>query len=155
MPRPVIDAKLDSPHRPRPARRRAASRTGASIDHGLHLGYRKGKSGRPLGARGVYLGNQDYKVETIGTADDRTEADGVAVLDWRQAQAKAREQQRRAARGGRPGVEEPAAPLHRRATRCDDYLDLVRGAPQIAVARAQPDRGADRAGARRDRASHS
>ena len=38
-----------------------------------------------------YVGEGGYKVETIGTADDTADADGVAVLDFRQAQALLRE----------------------------------------------------------------
>jgi integrase len=66
------------------------------IDPGLHLGYRRprGRKGKPAGAgRWVvryYLGNQAYKVEIIGTADDYGDADGVTLLDFSQAQAKAR-----------------------------------------------------------------
>lgn len=58
-----------------------------AIDHGLHIGYRR-TSGRWVVR--VYVGLQNYKVETIGTADDVTDADGVAVLNWSQAQEKAR-----------------------------------------------------------------
>ncbi len=38
-----------------------------------------------------YVGEGDYKVETIATADDSADADGLAVLDLRQAQALIRE----------------------------------------------------------------
>src|SRR6266481_335313 len=38
-----------------------------------------------------YVGDGEYKVETIATADDKADADGVAVLDFRQAQALIRE----------------------------------------------------------------
>jgi integrase len=38
-----------------------------------------------------YLGKQAYEVEKIGTADDLPDADGVAILNYWQAQAKARE----------------------------------------------------------------
>src|SRR5262249_21968985 len=61
-----------------------------SIDPGLHLGYRKGVAGGKWVAR-CYMGEGGYKVETIGTADDKADADGIAVLDFRQAQAIARE----------------------------------------------------------------
>ena len=53
----------------------------------------------------VYLGGRRYRVETIGTADDNAAADGVAVLDWRQAQLRARERQ--ATIAGRLGGQEP------------------------------------------------
>ncbi|HXB79681.1 MAG TPA: site-specific integrase [Bradyrhizobium sp.] len=38
-----------------------------------------------------YIGNQSYEVESLATADDHSDADGVAILDYRQAQARARE----------------------------------------------------------------
>jgi integrase len=67
------------------------------IEPGLHLGYRRprGRKGKPAGA-GVwvvryYLGSQNYKVEAIGTADDYGDADGIRLLDFSQAQAKARQ----------------------------------------------------------------
>ncbi len=61
-----------------------------SIDVGLHLGYRKGRGGGKWVAR-WYVGAQNYRVETIGTADDRIDPDGAAVLSFAQAQAKARD----------------------------------------------------------------
>jgi integrase len=107
MPRPVKDSKLDS----RTARAKLTARGKPyyrAIDHELHLGYRKSRSYGRWVAR-IYVGNQQYRVETIGTADDHGEADGVAVLDWRQAQARAREHQAAIARE-LAGVEEPEAP---------------------------------------------
>jgi integrase len=104
LPRPVKDSKLDS----RAARAKLAPRGKPyyrAIDHELHLGYRKSRSYGRWVAR-IYVGNQQYRVETIGTADDHGEADGLAVLDWRQAQAKARERQAAIAREI-AGVEEP------------------------------------------------
>jgi integrase len=118
MPRAVKDAKLDT----RTARARLAPAGRPyyrAIDHGLHLGYRKGKTTGRWVAR-IYLGGQAYKVETIGTADDRADADSVAVLDWRQAQAKAREKMAALARE-QAGVEEPAGP-YTVQNALDDYL---------------------------------
>lgn len=60
-----------------------------AIDTGLHLGYRKGKTGGRWVMR-WYVGNQDYRVETIGTADDIIDADGSAILNFWQAQGLAR-----------------------------------------------------------------
>ena len=56
----------------------------------MHLGYRKlkGRAGTWLARH--YLGKQVYEVERIGTADDLSDADGEAILDYWQAQAKAR-----------------------------------------------------------------
>ena len=90
MARTVRDAKLES----RTARSVLAVRGKPyyrAIDPGLHLGYRKGRAGGRWVVR-RYVGDQDYKVETLdGIADDRQDADGVAVLSFAQAQAKARE----------------------------------------------------------------
>jgi integrase len=61
-----------------------------AIDPGLHLGYRKGRGGGKWVMR-WYVGDGEYKVETVGTADDSADADGVAVFDFRQAQALLRE----------------------------------------------------------------
>ena len=38
-----------------------------------------------------YVGDGVYQVETVATADDSADPDGVAVLDFRQAQALVRE----------------------------------------------------------------
>jgi integrase len=68
-----------------------------SIDPGLHLGYRRGKNGGRWVVR-WYVGDQDYKTETIANADDVADADGVAILNFAQAQQAAREMRSRAAR---------------------------------------------------------
>ena len=60
-----------------------------AIGKGLHVGYRKGKSGGVWVVR-CYLGNQDYHLETIAEADDVLDANGVEVLDFWQAQDVAR-----------------------------------------------------------------
>jgi integrase len=61
-----------------------------SIGEGLHLGYRKGRTeGKWVVRR--YAGNQAYLTDTIGTADDIEDADGTVVLNFWQAQEKARE----------------------------------------------------------------
>jgi integrase len=60
-----------------------------AIGEGLHLGYRKGKvEGKWVVRR--YAGNQAYITDTIGTADDIEDADGARVLNFWQAQDKAR-----------------------------------------------------------------
>jgi integrase len=68
-----------------------------AIDPGLHLGYRKGKNGGRWVVR-WYVGDQDYKTDTIANADDTADADGVAILSFAQAQSVAREMRSRAAR---------------------------------------------------------
>src|SRR5262245_10174801 len=62
-----------------------------SLEPGLHLGYRKSLGGAGKWIARHYIGDQAYTVETLATADDHSDADGVAVLSYRQAQAKARE----------------------------------------------------------------
>jgi integrase len=88
MPRVVKDAHLGS----RTARadlRSSGQPYYRAIDAGLHLGYRRGKkAGRWVMRR--YLGGERYLVETIGIADDLSDADGVKVLSYHQAQARLR-----------------------------------------------------------------
>ncbi len=59
------------------------------IDAGLHLGYRKGNAGGKWVMR-WYVGDQAYRVESLGAADDVIDADGDLILTFSQAQAKAR-----------------------------------------------------------------
>ena len=92
MARTVRDKSLES----RTARSRLDARGKPYyrlIEEGLHLGYRKPQSTAAAGKWVVrhYIGGQSYEVETIATADDRSDADGVAVLNFKQAQDKARE----------------------------------------------------------------
>jgi integrase len=61
------------------------------IESGLHLGYRRLKGRAGSWCVRQYVGDQSYVVETIAAADDYSDADGVAVLSFAQAQAKARE----------------------------------------------------------------
>jgi integrase len=90
MARRVHDKALDS----RDARRRLKIRGKPyyrALERGLHLGYRRlggGQAGTWVARH--YIGDQQYEVERIGTADDVSDADGVAVLDFWQAQDKAR-----------------------------------------------------------------
>jgi integrase len=91
MARKVRDATLDS----REARRRLKVRGKPHfrmLDRNIHLGYRRLR-GAVAGTWCVrlYTGNQSYRVEKIGIADDVSDADGTVVLDFYQAQAKARE----------------------------------------------------------------
>jgi integrase len=87
----------------------------------LHLGYRKGKDARRWVAR-LYLGGGQYRVENIGHADDVADADGVRILDYWQAQEKARGLQGErttASGGGKYTVRHAIA----------DYLDSLDGRP--------------------------
>jgi integrase len=91
MARKVRDATLDS----RDARRKLKIRGKPyyrALDRGLHLGYRRlggGVAGTWVARH--YVGEQSYVVEKIGMADDVSDADGTVVLDFYQAQGKARE----------------------------------------------------------------
>jgi integrase len=93
--RTVQDARLQTreARSKLPARAKPHYRT---IEEGLHLGYRKprGRRGKPAPAGKwllrSYRGGQNYRVETIGIADDFSDADGVVILDFAQAQNKAR-----------------------------------------------------------------
>jgi integrase len=90
MARTIKDALLDT----RTARGRLRARGKPyyrSLDPGLHLGYRKPLAGSGKWVARHYIGDQSYEVESLATADDHSDADGEAILDYRQAQAKARE----------------------------------------------------------------
>src|SRR5262249_16980604 len=90
MARRVHDRNLDS----REARRRLKIRGKPyyrAIERGLHLGYRRlgdGQAGTWVARH--YIGEQHYEIERIGAADDNSDPDGVAVLDFWQAQEAAR-----------------------------------------------------------------
>jgi integrase len=61
------------------------------IEPGLHLGYRRlgdQQAGTWMVRR--YVGHQQYAVAKIGAADDYSDADGVELLSFKQAQDKAR-----------------------------------------------------------------
>lgn len=61
-----------------------------TIEPGLHLGYRRLATGAGKWVARHYIGDQKYEVETIGVADDFSDADGVAILDFHQATNLAR-----------------------------------------------------------------
>lgn len=90
MARTVRDANLEK----REARSRLEARGKPHyrvMEEGVHLGYRRLKAGIGNWVVRHYVGDQKYEVETIGAADDKSDADGVAILSFSQAQAKARE----------------------------------------------------------------
>lgn len=89
MARTVRDANLEK----REARRRLAARGKPHyrvLEEGLHLGYRRLKTGTGNWVVRHYVGDQKYELETIGPADDLSDADGIKILSFSQAQAKAR-----------------------------------------------------------------
>jgi integrase len=88
MPRSVRDAKLET----RTARAKLAIQGKPhfrALDPGLHLGYRRGLEGGSWSVR-MYIGDGNYQLTRIGVADDMADADGVAVMNFTQAQAAAR-----------------------------------------------------------------
>ena len=89
MARTIKDASMDS----RTARSRLKARGKPywrGLEPGLHLGYRKPLSGAGKWLARHYVGAQAYEVETIATADDFSDADGVAILNFGEAQKLAR-----------------------------------------------------------------
>ena len=129
MARSVRDHRLET----RAARFRLAVRQEpywALLSEGLHLGYYRGKQVakwvvrfRPPGRPG------GYEKGTLGEADDHADADGVLVLDYRQAQDKAREWQR-----GKTGAEKVTA-NYTVGDALNDYLDAFTGKDKVNTKR--------------------
>src|SRR5262249_28335935 len=75
------------------------------VEEGLHIGYRRlaGKAGKWVVR--FYTGNreQPYETETIASADDLSDADGLHVMSFTQAVTKARELRARRGNSGRLG----------------------------------------------------
>jgi integrase len=89
MARTIKDALLDS----RTARSRLKARGKPywrGLEPGLHLGYRRPATGAGKWLARHYVGDQSYEVETIAVADDFSDPDGVAILNFHQAQTLAR-----------------------------------------------------------------
>jgi integrase len=89
MARTVRDASLET----RTARSRLKARGKPYyrvLEPGLHLGYRKPLSGTGKWVARHYIGDQKYEVETLPEADDFSDADGVKILSFQQAQVLAR-----------------------------------------------------------------
>ena len=90
MARSVRDNRLES----RAARLRLTRQTEphwALLSEGFHLGYRRGKEKATWIARHRPPGRAGgYNKATLGEADDSSDADGVAILNYRQAQDAAR-----------------------------------------------------------------
>ena len=96
-----------------------------AIGAGLHLGYRKGKTGGRWVAR-LYIGDGAYRVETLADADDMLDADGASVLTFWQAQEAARSLHAASAEKAAP-----AAPYTVR-TALADYLEWMESARKSA-----------------------
>lgn len=103
MARTVRDAKLET-RTARAALKPSGKPYFRAIDEGLHLGYRKGQTAGKWVMRS-YAGDQSYKLEAIGTADDTIDADGTAILTFAQAQQIARQ---RFVEGKRVAAGQPA-----------------------------------------------
>jgi integrase len=89
MARTIKDALLDT----RTARGRLKARGKPywrGLEPGLHLGYRRPTTGAGKWLARHYVGAERYEVETIATADDFSDPDGVAILSFAQAQTLAR-----------------------------------------------------------------
>jgi integrase len=91
MARTVRDYRLET----RAARLRLGQRSEPYwmlLSEGFHLGYYRGKQTAKWVARHRPAGQgAAYKKTTLGEADDTSDSDGVRILDYRQAQDKARE----------------------------------------------------------------
>lgn len=91
MARTVRDHRLES----RNARARLKVRAEpywTMLNEGFHLGYYRGKKSAKWVARNRPPGRAGgYNKTTLGEADDTSDADGSRVLDYRQAQDRARE----------------------------------------------------------------
>jgi integrase len=86
-----------------------------AIGHGLHLGYRKGQRTAVWVVR-HYLGDQNYQTESIALADDTLDANGTDILDFWEAQERAR--------GMRPGPRRGAYTVREAVS---DYLSHLEG----------------------------
>jgi hypothetical protein len=116
---------------PRAGRISASARQRVS-DEGLHLGYRKGQAAGKWVVR-HYAGEQSYTLETIGTADDTIDPDGMTILSFAQAQAIARQ---RFVEGKRLAAGQP--PVGGAYTVKDaiaDYLAWMVDCPEVGLPR--------------------
>jgi integrase len=93
-----------------------------AIHAGLHVGYRKGKCARKWVVR-FYLHDGKYKDETIAQADDTADANGADILDFWQAQEKAREKYNEHQRAA-SAPPEPERP-YTVADAINKYLDFL------------------------------
>jgi integrase len=138
MPRLLRDSSLET----RTGRDRLRKQHGyyrRPLDPGLVLLYRKGPLGGVWSAS-LYAGNRKYRTESLGTADDRAEADGIKVLSFSQAQREARRRVEIATRAAN-GLPEPTAGPCTVDNALDDYFVWLegegRGEKNIADARAK------------------
>lgn len=131
MARTVRDTRLDS----RAARERLEARDEPYwrlIEDGCHLGYRKGRRGGRWIARYREPGaaSRSYAKEGLGIADDTSDADGLHVLDFKQAQARAREWFGKAKGSAPVGRSQQD---HTVADALDDYMAQFEGKSRAAT----------------------
>jgi integrase len=104
----------------------------ARLEEGLHLGYRRPKSGAGKWVVRFYLGSvesvyrdkpstKNYLKQVIAEADDFSDANGVTILDYDQAQARAREMMKRRAFTHAGVTEGPYTVKHA----IDDYVHFL------------------------------
>ena len=151
MARTIVDSNLKD----RTARGRLKARRKPywrEIEPNLAIGYRrlKGRKNRPAGAgtwsARHYVGGGAYTVEKIdGVADDFSDANGVTVLDFKQAQDKAR-----ALHLQRHTASEITGPLTVKAA-IETHLDHLAGLGRNVFQPAAPRRCLHYSGARRPR----
>lgn len=122
MARRVLDTTLDT----RTARNRLKA-TGKpywrQLEPGLAIGYRKPRRGAGKWVVRHHVGGKnDYATETFGVADDLSDADGIAILSFWQAQTRAREQMVSRAHIG------AATDVHRTVkSSIDSYVEFLEG----------------------------
>jgi integrase len=121
MARRVHDARLDS----RDARRGLKARGKPywrQLEPGVSIGYRKALTTTGKWVLRLHVnGKNNYITETFATADDFSDADGVAVLDFWQAQNRTRQrmvERAHSATGVSPGLKTVGDAL-------DSYIDYL------------------------------
>jgi len=120
MAKRVRDATLES----KEARRKLEPRGKPyyrALGPGLHLGYRKSAKGGRWVAR-MYVGDRDYRMETMADADDQLDANAANVLDFNQAQDRARALHMQLASGGAK-----VSKVYSVADAIGDYLEWMEG----------------------------
>jgi integrase len=125
--RKIKDKLLDSRETRRKLPPRGKPYLSRTSDRNIHLGYRRLKGRAGTWCRRLYDGGGKYRYEPIGDADDLADADGVEILDFWQALAKA----------GAPKAVSAGPYTVDQA--CDDYLAYLRsdGRSEAAIRDAE------------------
>jgi hypothetical protein len=82
------------------------------LEPGLHIGYRRLKGAPGSWVRRRYVGDRDYETQSFSIADGLSDANGVNVLNFRQAQSEARAWRDHKAAGRGPFTVADAIKLH-------------------------------------------